>query len=385
MSGPDAKAKEKEHKERVAMALGNIEREIASLDHSRGFSLARMTSGRLREAFSAYRKEQDPEKRLRLGGEVLDLFDRSIFRRLFLQRRRIREDLRLCFSRPARVKTIDHSDRGARDYYSVVVIVKNEARYMREFILFYLATGADRIYVYDNDSTDDLLEVLEPFLKNGRVVYTYWPGKVVQTAAYRHAVRRTKRRTKWLAVIDADEFLFSPKGSMPDQLRRYEQYPGIGVNWVMFGPNGHDRRPEGLVMDNYTTTFADRDFPLNCHIKSIVQPARVLLVSHSHYSYYKKGEFAVDEGENRIGNTNAFAPMAGRAFTPCHRGEVFRINHYNTKSIEDLEAKYLRGFPDGSPSVEVEEALRPFREPLAEDHAISRYADMVRERYHEDM
>ena len=276
---------------------------------------------------------------------------------------------------------IDNSPRCVKDYYSVVVIVKDEARYMKEFLLFYFATGADRIYVYDNDSTDDLLEVLKPFLANGSVVYRRWGGDNVQTAAYMDAVRRTRKKTKWLAIIDADEFLFSPKGNMPDQLREYECFPGVCANWIMFGPNGHDRRPEGLVMDNYTTTPADYDSIINRHVKSVVQPAQVECIHHTHYSKYKKGLFAVDETKEPVDNHHAYVPNSGRAFTAHNHRDVFRINHYRTKSIEDLEEKCRRGYADGAPNAEIEDLLGIYREPLVEDHSIKLYADMVRESY----
>ena len=184
---------------------------------------------------------------------------------------------------------------------SIVVPSYNEEESLP---LFYQATGAEKIYLYDNDSTDNLLEVINPFLESGFVEYRFIHGSKVQCFVYRDAVRRARGRTKWLAIVDADEFLFSPKGKMPEQLKAYEEYPGVGVNWVMYGPNGHDTRPEGLVMDNYTTALADHDAIVNCHIKSIVQPARVDFIVNPHYAVYKGGRNAVNECKEEIGNRN---------------------------------------------------------------------------------
>lgn len=366
---------------RAGLALHNNSVLLERLKKSGAFLCARMTNRKLRKTYAAYRKEEDPDRRLNLSGEVLDLFDGSLVKRGLMLTRCCIDDMRVCRYRIGHRKAIDNSDSGTRDYYSVVVIVKNEARYIREFILFYQATGADRIYLYDNDSTDNLLEEIEPFLKSGLVVYVKWPGKIVQTAAYRDAVRRTRNRTTWLAVIDADEFLFSPKGNMPEQLRHYEDYPAVGVNWRAFGPNSHDRRPAGLIMDNYTTTPAGEDYLPNCHIKSIVQPKKVLTTNHPHFSYYRKNELAVNERKEKIGNRNAYTYSAGRAFTEdCHT-EVFQINHYQTKSLEDLEEKCSRGYADGAPNPVPEQHLRAFRVPLMEDFTIKPYADIVREKY----
>lgn len=381
---PLQKRAPEELSDRESIALQHNETMIEALRNSRQIWLARLMSRELRKTYAAYEKADHPASRLELGAEVLNLFDQSISRRLRLFYQCWKEDIHARRQRSGRSKVIDHTDRNVRDYYSVAVIVKNEARYIREFILFYRATGADRIYIYDNDSTDHLLDEIEPFLQSGLVVYIRWPGQVVQRAAYRDVVRRTRNRTRWLAIIDADEFLFSPRGSMPQQLRDFESYPGIGVNWVMFGPNGHDRRPEGLVMDNYTTTIADRDYIVNCHIKSIVQPKEVLLTNHTHFSYYKRNVFAVDERKSRIDNRNAYAPSAGRAFTANNHTDIFRINHYSTKSLEDLEEKCARGYADGASNLDYERALQPFRGPLVEDDVIKPYADLVRKQYNQD-
>ena len=331
-------------------------------------------SPRLQRLYDASVKEEDPEKKNAALAAVVNAYEEGPLWRAKNRIACVREDLSVFFRQLGKRKTIDRSDRRKKDYYSVAVIVKDEARYLREFILFYMATGADRIYLYDNDSTDNLPEVLEPFLKSGYVVYRKWPSHTVQAAAYRDAVRRTRRRTKWLALIDADEFLFSPKGPMPEQLKAFESHPGVGANWVMFGPNGHDRRPEGLVMDLYTTAPADFNHGPNCHIKSIVQPREVFSISHAHFAVYKGRGYAVGEDGVPLDN------RSGRAFSRKNNRETFRINHYCTKSLEDLEEKCRKGRADGSPNADYDGLLRQFDAPMAEDRTIRPYADVVRQK-----
>lgn len=333
-----------------------------------------------RKLYAEYRNETDPTKKNEFCAQALNAYDNMLIMKAKIRLRITVENVRVFFRQFGKRKTIDRSDKRSPDYYSVVIITKNSARYIRELILFYQATGADRFYLYDNDSTDNLMEEIKPFLESGFVVYRRWPGKVVQTAAYRDAVRRTKKRTKWLAIVDDDEFLFSPKGPMPEQLREYEEYPGIGANWVMFGPNGHDASPEGLVMDNYTVTFEDGDCIGNRHIKSIVQPRRVSTIHHTHYAEYKGGQYAVDEKKQPIDNYSAVLERTGRAFTPMNYRDVFRINHYCTKSLEDLHRKCARGFPDGAPNADFDNMVEAFSAPMVEDTVIATYADIVRER-----
>lgn len=348
--------------------------------YSRLFRLALRTNRKIRRRYAEYCEQTDPHKKNEACAQVLNSFENGLIKRMKRWYMCFAEDIRLHFTQWGKRRTIDNSEKSRQDYYSVVVITKNSARYIQEFILFYQATGADRIYLYDNDSTDNLMEKILPFTESGFVVYRRWPGKVVQTAAYRDAVRRTKRRTKWLAIVDDDEFLFSPKGSMPEQLRDYEDYPGVGANWVLFGPNGHEASPTGLVMDNYTATFEDGDTIGNHHIKSIVQPRKIFCIHHTHFAEYKRGRYAVDEKKQAIDNYSAVLPNTGKAFTPGNYRDVFRINHYCTKSLEDLRRKCERGFPDGSPNADYDNMVDAFSAPMIEDVAIAPYANIVRER-----
>ncbi len=339
---------------------------------------------RIRKLYKSFLNQTDDKLRNACCAEVLNAYEGRVIWRIKIWTRCALEDIRVFFTQFGRRRTVDHSSKKSHDYYSVVVIVKNEARYIREFIYFYQATGADRIYLYDNDSEDGILKEIEPFIETGYVVYRRWPGRKVQTAAYRDAVRRTKRRTKWLAIIDADEFLFSPQKQVSVLLREFEDYPGVGANWVVFGPNNHQDRPPGLVMDNYTTTPENNNVLANCHTKSIVQPKEVFCIYHTHHALYKWGRFAVDSKKETIDNYSSYIPRAGRVFTPVNYRDLFRINHYTTKSLEDLRAKCLRGFADGAPNAVFEKKLSVFDVPLVEDKVIEPYAKIVRERLKAD-
>ena len=52
-------------------------------------------------------------------------------------------------------------------YLSAVAIVKNEGRYLREWLEFQRLMGAEHVYLYDNGSTDSTDEVLAPFVAEG--------------------------------------------------------------------------------------------------------------------------------------------------------------------------------------------------------------------------
>jgi Glycosyltransferase family 92 len=219
---------------------------------------------------------------------------------------------------------------GARVYLAACLIYRDAATYLVEWLEFHRLMGVERFFLYDNESEDDHLEVLAPYIEDGTVVPHPWPGTAVQVAAYDHCIAAHRDEARWIAFIDIDEFLFSPTGEpLTKILPRYESAPGIGVNWVNFGTSGHQRRPAGLVIDNYVHQMRN---PLARRtIKSIVNPAETLHVGSCHHFIYRDG-FAVDD---------CMRPIRGPDFArtdPVPR-RWLRINHYVSRSEEDLEQK----------------------------------------------
>ena len=358
-----------------------LENNTLSLDEAllkrRNRIMLRINPG-LKRAYAGFASETDPERKNAYCAKLLNAFEQSAIEKAGALFTCAVTDLRYYKRyRKDRVR-IDHSDHTVKDYFSVMVIAKDEGSYLKEYVLFYKAIGADRLYFYDNCSSDNTLEVLDPFIRSGFVVYQKWPGADVQTSAYRHALKKTRKRTKWLAVVDADEFLYSPKGDIKKELKAYEKYPGIGANWKLFGPSGHDKRPEGLVTDNYNEVVDDDYGFDNRHIKSIVQPGKVLCMYMTHFPIYKGKQYAVDEQMNELDNTNSFIKGAGKAFSRKSCAEVFRINHYRTKSIEELQIKCAKGYIDGKPNAVPEDLLAPYNGPMKEDYSIRPWADLIR-------
>ena len=129
---------------------------------------------------------------------------------------------------------------------AICVIVKNEAPYMKEWIDYHRLVGVEKFYVYDNESTDSLLSVLAPYIYKGIVEYNFIEGKARQMDAYNDCLKSHRDDTEWLAIIDADEFIVPVgKFSLPKVLEEYKEYPGVGVNWVMFDYNKHIKKIPG--------------------------------------------------------------------------------------------------------------------------------------------
>ena len=211
---------------------------------------------------------------------------------------------------------------------------KNVARYLPEWVEFHKMVGVEHFYLYNNNSTDDYQAALAPYIRDGLVTLHEWPHIPAAPGADEHCVEHYGREARWIAFLDDDEFLFPVKvGTLAEALEPYKTHPAVAVYWVMFGSNGHQKRPEGLVISNYTRA---QEKPAQI-IKSIVNPRRILRSKPStHYWIYKNRQMAVDERFNPIKTSRGAEGIT----------EVLRINHYWSKSYEDGVAKFARGYVD---------------------------------------
>jgi len=253
-------------------------------------------------------------------------------------------------------------------YLAVCAIFRDEAPYLREWIEFHKLIGVERFFLYDNESSDGSSEVLAPDVERGEVVIHDWPFHPGQIPAYDDCIRRHREDARWIALIDLDEFLFSPTGrSLREILPEFEPFPAVGANWVPFGTSGHVQKPPGLVTENYLHIW--RNPKARRTIKSIVAPHDVAACINPHYCWYRNGKLAVDERKRPIeGPDFARTDEVSRA--------LLRINHYWTKSEEEFRNKLGRRQAAGGGG------LRRQVEPRRgddEDDAILQYLPALRE------
>jgi hypothetical protein len=220
-------------------------------------------------------------------------------------------------------------------YLAACSLYLNEAQYLREWLEFHRLVGVERFFLYDNGSTDEHMEVLAPYVENGIVTIHRWqPSPPDQREVYGDCLRRHRDDARWIAFIDIDEFLFAPDagtsdGSVAERLREFEDSPGLVVNWAMFSHSGHRTRPQGLVIDGHRL----RDPVDTGLVKSIVDPLRTVSCESAHTFTYEHG-LPVDENH---------WPVAD-AQTKSTSFERLRINHYASRSEEELREKAGRGF-----------------------------------------
>jgi hypothetical protein len=247
-------------------------------------------------------------------------------------------------------------------YLAVCAIFRDEAQYLAEWVAFHRLQGVQRFWLYDNLSRDDWRSALEPYSDIVDVIP--WPEEPGQYSAYLDCLKRHRSDARWIAFLDLDEFLFSPtEQSLVDALPEFERHPAVVVNWRLYGTNGHEQPPEGLVIENYLMRGAD-EHPDNCYVKSIVDPRRTdLIVNDPHVFHH----FGTAVGEDH-------RPTHG-AWRDPPSTELFRINHYYSRSISEFERK--RALPRASGG-DVRETSELPRDVLR-DEAILRFVTALRE------
>ena len=137
-------------------------------------------------------------------------------------------------------------------YFVIGAIFKNESHILNEWIKHYLFHGIDHIYLINDHSTDNFLEILTPFIQAKKVtLYNCDETKVykgMQRDKYKKHFMKHMKDTYWFGIFDLDEFLYSPKViDVKEILKKYEQCGLLHIDWVHFGSSGFIEQPKNVV------------------------------------------------------------------------------------------------------------------------------------------
>lgn len=257
---------------------------------------------------------------------------------------------------------------------SLAAIFQNEATYLKEWIEYYRMLGVERFILYNNESEDNYLEVLQPYIDDGIVELIDWPTtpfinfNYAQIASYRDCVAREVENTKWLIIVDCDEFVVPVNDeTIPNFLRRYDKYAGIKINWQLYGTSFMPEIPEGKTMVETLVLKAKDDYFENKFCKLIIRPERIW-VMNLHTALPKRG-YAIK------------MPGAKNKDQKLCVKEI-RINHYWSRAEDFLfeykipRARRIRA--NSYPPEEMNRILTDFNQ--VEDRIMDRYVPELRRR-----
>ena len=221
---------------------------------------------------------------------------------------------------------------------AVVSIMYNESPYIKEWLDYHLAAGVEHFYIYDHESTDNFKEVLQPYIDAGIVDYIFYPGEIVQFTAYNDAIKKYRFFCRYMAFIDADEFIFPQNNKsiieVADEiLKATPNAGGLGINWRMYGSNFQEKADYTRgVLERFTRRADNFDIA----VKTIADPRKIKVSGGPHYAVYFRNYFEINE------NGNVFqGPLNENS-----SGDKIVINHYNIKSFEEYKNKVQRGRVD---------------------------------------
>lgn len=214
---------------------------------------------------------------------------------------------------------------------AAMVRVKNEARFLPEWLAYHVGLGVEHAYIYDNNSDDDITSVMAPFVERGLATVVPWPTVPASPSAEQDFLARFGPSCEWVAFLDADEFVVEAQpGALADLLAAHPRWPGLALNSRYFGSAGHETIPAGLVTEHFDR--ADR-FATD-HVKVIARPAAIARRRNAHNFYYRWG---------RLARTPEGRRVFGSFVRPNPTAELV-LHHYVYRSRQDYEAKARRGY-----------------------------------------
>jgi len=134
--------------------------------------------------------------------------------------------------------------------FAVCAVFKNESHILEEWLKHYLYHGVEHFYLVNDFSTDDFITIINKYsqyvtLFNNDII-TKDVGRQIQV--YNKYFTSILPESKWMAIIDLDEFLYSPlEIDIKKILNNIDNYSQIIVDWLHFGSNGHILQPQSVV------------------------------------------------------------------------------------------------------------------------------------------
>lgn len=173
----------------------------------------------------------------------------------------------------------------------ICTMLRNQARFLREWVIYHARIGVQRWYIYDNNSDDDIESVIKSLQDaNFNITRYVWPWVKTQEAGFAHCALRARDSCEWVGFIDVDEFIHLPSNvSLHHVLRkkkRFKKVAELRTSCYSFGPSGLKRIPTKGVMVGYTCRMSASE-----RHKSIVRPEALnsTLVNVVHHFHLKDG------------------------------------------------------------------------------------------------
>ena len=242
-------------------------------------------------------------------------------------------------------------------FMTLCTMVRNEAKYIREWVEFHSLLGVEKFTIFDNGSTDSLQEALNGTIANVHIIPwppSKWPsgnphakqcqgysdGTIhedfafawCQLAAFHECIQQERGHSRWIAGVDVDEF-FMP---VYDKLRlytlsevmlAYDHMHAINLQAFAYGTNHRQSpiRDDELIIQTHLLRRNDSNVR-----KEFVDPAYAETYQTVHWAQYRQIQW------------NALIYKS----IPRQRALV-RYNHYPFRSVQEIHHKASKNMNPG--------------------------------------
>ena len=164
---------------------------------------------------------------------------------------------------------------------AICAVFKNESHILEEWILHYLFHGAQHFYLINDNSTDNYLPIIQKYAQHITLYDNDIETKNVgrQILIYEKYFRPILSESKWIAILDLDEFLYNPTSpyhiDLNITLDKYTDFAQIRVNWLHFGSNDHIYQPNSVI-EGFTRRAITDDTKPYFSFKSIFQSDKLV-------------------------------------------------------------------------------------------------------------
>lgn len=225
---------------------------------------------------------------------------------------------------------------GKQYQVTACLLIKDEGRYLAEWLAWHIGIGIEHFYIYDNGSEVPVSQsVPAEFADKVTVVDFPPPHQSTQREAYADCLAQFGRETEWMAFLDTDEFLRVVDGSsIQTFLADYPEADAVLAKWVVYDANGQMEDTGEPVRERFTqvTDLYPYEMP---QCKSIVRAGRVVTMGAHGPIATQHSLWVVNENHERV--------RQGAGELPA---EKIVVDHYFTRSYAEWQEKMARGSCD---------------------------------------
>ncbi len=216
---------------------------------------------------------------------------------------------------------------------AIVTAIRNEARYISEWLEYHFRIGVDKFFIYDVESTDrsELVQILQPWIDSGVVEYHNETKLGEHLVTVNQVAFEHRCDCRYLCMLSVHEFIFyKGEGTLLEYLHKFfsenDIYSALAINRVYFGSSGEKFYKPGNVVERFTYR-TPKEFIFNEKITSIMNPRRVRSIEHDSFGLYYALSCAVDSESHLIKWES----------NPLRETSMIQVNSYYTKSRQEFD------------------------------------------------